>query len=101
MPPAAHRDRVAEHLAERGCYHHGVEAEVKDDKNDGDSDRFLEAAQEHGCQQCQEEEGDGDVLSLKPAGSDGVLDQVCAGVGSREGHGDHEVSGSKSQKDQD
>ena len=75
--------------------------EVNAHQDDGDADRLLETAQEHGGEQGQQEQRDRDVLALHPGGGERVLDRVRGRVRGGERHGDHEVGGREPQQHQD
>ncbi|CAH0324841.1 hypothetical protein SRABI128_05059 [Microbacterium sp. Bi128] len=101
QPPVVDRHRVLQDLDDRCDDHDDVQPEVNAHQDDGDADRLLETAQEHGGEQGQEDQRDRDVLALDPVGGERVLDRVRCCVRSGERHGDHEVGGGETQQHQD
>ncbi len=99
-PPVRHEDGVLDDVPDRHDDHHDVEREVDGDEHDGDADRLPETTQEHGSEQCDEHEGDQDLVAVEPGGSEGVLDGVSRGIRRREGDGDHEVGRREAQQHQ-
>lgn len=87
-------------LDDGGGDHHHIQAQVKDHKNDGDAYRLLETTEENGGQECQEDQGDRNILALQPGRHHRVLDEVGRGIRRGKSHGDHEVRGGKAEQHQ-
>ncbi|MCY1224670.1 hypothetical protein D9M72_368380 [compost metagenome] len=100
LPPAAHGNGVSKRFKDGGDHHHDIQSQVDADQDDRHTDGLLEAAQEDGAQQGEQEQRDRHILSLHPTRNERVLDRMGRGIGCRERHSDHEVSRCEPQQHQ-
>ena len=97
--PVEHQVGVQEDVNESREGDDQVEGEIDTHKNHGNIDRFLKALEENGAQDGEQEESNVHLV-LQGMRSVGIVDKVGRCIGGREGHGDDEVGGGETQKDE-
>ena len=97
--PAEHQVGLQKNVNEGHERHDQVQREIDAHKNDGNVDRFLKALEEDGAQDGEQDEGDAHLV-LQGRRSVGIVDKVGRCVGGGKRHGDDEVSGGETEKDE-
>jgi len=99
VPPPRHVFGVTPHFARCVHDHDDIQDEIRQDDGDRQSDGFLEALQEHGGQQPNQQQRHPNGV-VEGGRHEGVSNDVSGRIRRGQGNGDDEIGGGKPEQDQ-
>src|SRR5207342_2231824 len=101
LPPVHNQLRVGNQMLEGDGDHDQVEGQVDGHQPDRDPNGLGEALEEDPAQQPDQQQRDGNLVTVEEAGDQRVLQDMGGGVGSRERDGDDEVGSHEAEQHKD